>query len=131
MVRTDGSAGDADYGAIGTRYAQYRQPDRQIAAQIHAALGDARSVVNVGAGAGSYEPENRLVTPVEPSATMRAQRPTKAAVAIDATAEELPSKDKQLRRSDGHLHGPSMAGSDCWSQANQTRQYRSSRDPDL
>lgn len=90
----DGSAGDADYGAIGAAYAHYRRPDSRIAAQIHSALGAARSVLNVGAGAGAYEPNEREVTPVEPSATMRAQRGPHLAPAIDATAEALPFPDR-------------------------------------
>jgi hypothetical protein len=64
----DGSADDADYGAIGSGYAHYRRPDRRIAAQIERALGPARTVLNVGAGAGSYEPADRTITPVEQSA---------------------------------------------------------------
>ena len=87
---SDGSAGDADYGRIGTGYARIRQPDPRIAAQFHAALGDARTVLNVGAGAGSYEPTDREVTAVEPSASMRAQRPSYLSEAVDATAETLP-----------------------------------------
>jgi hypothetical protein len=70
----DGSTGDADYGSIGQSFTRYRQPDQRIAARISQALGQARTVLNVGAGAGSYEPADRLVTPVEPSASMRAQR---------------------------------------------------------
>ncbi len=89
----DGSAGDAEYGVIGTGYAHYRRPDPRIAAQVSEALGMARSVLNVGAGAGSYEPAGRLVTAVEPSASMRAQRPPGLAAAFDATAEELPFGD--------------------------------------
>jgi SAM-dependent methyltransferase len=87
---TDGSAGDADYGAIGRSYADYRRPDHRIAAQINQALGPARTVLNVGAGAGSYERADREVTPVEPSASMRAQRPPDLAPAVDATAADLP-----------------------------------------
>lgn len=93
MRSIDGSAGDADYSAIGGEYARFRQPDPRIAAQILTALGDARHVLNVGAGAGSYEPVDRTVTAVEPSATMRAQRPAHLAVAIDAVAEDLPFAD--------------------------------------
>jgi SAM-dependent methyltransferase len=87
---TDGSAGDVDYGAIGEGYARLRQPDPRIAAIIHAALEGAGTVLNVGAGAGSYEPADRLVTALEPSATMRAQRPPHLAPAIAAVAEALP-----------------------------------------
>ncbi len=90
----DGSAGDADYGAIGPGYARFRQPEPRIAAVIHAALGDARTVLNVGAGAGSYEPTGRSVTAVEPSAAMRAQRPAHLPRAIDAVAGKLPFADK-------------------------------------
>lgn len=89
----DGSAGDADYARIGEGYARYRRPDPRIAAAIDRALGDARTVLNVGAGAGSYEPREREVTAVEPSATMRAQRPGDLPVALDATAEQLPFPD--------------------------------------
>jgi SAM-dependent methyltransferase len=89
----DGSAGDADYAAIGESYTQYRRPDPRIGAHIAAALGDARTVLNVGAGAGSYEPDDRDVTPVEPSASMRAKRPARLAVAVNATAESLPFDD--------------------------------------
>ena len=61
---------------------------------MHAALGAARTVVNVGAGAGSYEPRDRHVVPVEPSAAMRAQRPGGLVPAVDATAERLPFDDE-------------------------------------
>jgi SAM-dependent methyltransferase len=90
---SDGSAGDADYSVIGSGYARIRQPDPRIAARFHAALGDARTVLNVGAGAGSYEPTDRDVTAVEPSASMRAQRPPHLSRAIDATADHLPFDD--------------------------------------
>ena len=90
----DGSAGDANYGVIGTGYTRYRQPDPHIAEFIRAALGDAGTVLNVGAGAGSYEPIDRDVTAVEPSASMRAQRPAHLPVAIDGTAESLPFPDQ-------------------------------------
>ena len=89
----DGSAGDADYGSIGASYSTYRQPDPRIIGFIERALGSARSVLNVGAGAGSYEPVDREVTAVEPSASMRAQRSPRASVAIDAVAEALPFAD--------------------------------------
>jgi hypothetical protein len=82
-----------DYERHGRTYALHRRPDPRIAARIHAALGDARTVLNVGAGAGSYEPCDRWVLAVEPSATMRAQRPADAAPAIAAHAESLPLDD--------------------------------------
>ena len=89
----DGSAGDANYGAIGAGYSSYRQPEPGIAAYISRALGEAQTVLNVGAGAGSYEPLDRTMTAVEPSASMRSQRPSHLAVARDAVAEELPFPD--------------------------------------
>jgi SAM-dependent methyltransferase len=89
----DGSAGDANYGTIATGYASYRQPDPHIAAFIGRHLGDTRTVLNVGAGAGSYEPVDRQVTAVEPSASMREQRPAHLPRAIDATAGSLPFAD--------------------------------------
>jgi SAM-dependent methyltransferase len=89
----DGSAGDVDYAAHGVGYADLRRADPRIAAVVHAALGDARTILNVGAGAGSYEPRDRDVTAVEPSATMRAQRPADLVRAVDATAESLPFDD--------------------------------------
>lgn len=91
--RTDGSAGDVDYGEIGCTYSRFRKPDPLIAARIHRALGNAKTVLNVGAGAGSYEPADRDVMAVEPSASMRLQRPPDLAVAIDAVAEDLPFED--------------------------------------
>ncbi|GLY74913.1 class I SAM-dependent methyltransferase [Actinoallomurus iriomotensis] len=86
-------AGDFDYETHGTGYAVRRRTDPRIAVYVHAALGDARTVINVGAGAGSYEPTDRQVTPVEPSASMRAQRPAHLAPAVDAVAEDLPFPD--------------------------------------
>lgn len=96
MRHRDGSAGDADYGRIGHSYGRFRQPDPRIAARIVAALGTAATVLNVGAGAGSYEPTDREVTAVEPSAVMRAQRPAHLSPAIDATAEHLPFADRSF-----------------------------------
>jgi hypothetical protein len=89
-------AGDVDYEATGHGYAGRRRTDPRIAALVHAALGDARTVVNVGAGAGSYEPSDRAVVAVEPSAQMRAQRPTDSAPVVDATAEDLPFTDDEF-----------------------------------
>jgi SAM-dependent methyltransferase len=82
-------AGDFDYEAAGADYARLRRTDPRLAAIVHAALGDARTVLNVGAGSGSYEPEDRYVVAVEPSAAMRAQRPPDRP-AVDAVAEALP-----------------------------------------
>jgi len=70
-------ARDFDYEVGGRGYVNQRRPDPRIAAHVHAALGNASTVINVGAGAGSYEPEDRYVIAVAPSATMRAQRPAR------------------------------------------------------
>lgn len=86
--------GDFDYEQHGQGYALQRRPDPRIAARVHAALGPARTVLNVGAGAGSYEPLDRHVVAVEPSAAMRAQRPRELAPAIIGRAEELPFDDR-------------------------------------
>ena len=84
---------NAQYDTIGLRYAELRRPDPRIAETIHAALGNARTVLNVGAGAGSYEPEERIVTAVEPSAEMIAQRPSSDATIVHGSAEALPFED--------------------------------------
>lgn len=81
------------YDTIGTGYVVTRRTEPRIAAQVWAALGDARTVLNVGAGTGSYEPTDRDVTAVEPSAVMRAQRPTGTAPCVAASAENLPFDD--------------------------------------
>jgi SAM-dependent methyltransferase len=81
------------YDTIGVGYTVVRREDPRIAARIRGALGDARTLLNVGAGAGAYEPGELEVTAVEPSAVMRAQRPEGAAPAIDARAERLPFPD--------------------------------------
>jgi SAM-dependent methyltransferase len=86
------SAG-ARYDAIGRGYGRARRADPRIAARLAAALGDARSVLNVGAGAGSYEPADRRVVAVEPSRVMLDQRPAGAAPAVQGRAEALPFGD--------------------------------------
>ncbi|NEB81878.1 methyltransferase domain-containing protein [Streptomyces sp. SID14478] len=97
VMRTyDGSAGDVDYAGIGAGYSSYRRPDERIARAIALALGDAREVLNVGAGTGSYENPGHTITAVEPSLAMRAQRPAQLATAIDAVAEDLPFADGQF-----------------------------------
>lgn len=83
----------ATYDVIGDDYALSRRSDPRIAAALIAALGGARSVLNVGAGTGSYEPTDRAVIAVEPSAVMLAQRPPDAAPAVQARAEALPFAD--------------------------------------
>ncbi len=83
----------ASYEQIGLGYTHARRTDPRIAERIFDALGDARSVLNVGAGTGSYEPPDRDVLAVEPSLVMRSQRPPSAAPCIDACAEALPFPD--------------------------------------
>ncbi len=89
-------AGDFDYDTHGHGYAQLRRTDSRIAALVHEALGAARTVLNVGAGAGSYEPEDRYVLALEPSAAMRAQRPPRLTPAIHGIAEALPLDDQSV-----------------------------------
>ena len=84
------------YDTIGATYTVTRRTEPRIAAQVWAALGDARTVLNVGAGTGSYEPPDRDVTAVEPSAVMRAQRPAGAAPCVAAAAESLPFEDQSF-----------------------------------
>ena len=102
-----------DYEHHGRTYSQFRREDPRIAARIHAALSNARTVLNVGAGAGSYEPRDRWVLALEPSETMRAQRPRDAAPAIAARAEALPFDDDAVDAAMAcvtihHWHPPSQ-----------------------
>lgn len=84
------------YDEIGGSYGRLRRTEPRIAAPIWEALGDARTVLNVGAGTGAYEPSDREVVAVEPSAVMRAQRPVGAAPAVAAYAESLPFEDQEF-----------------------------------
>ena len=84
------------YDRIGRTYTTTRRADPRLAAAIHGALGDAVSVVNVGAGAGAYEPADRKVVAIEPSPVMIAQRPPGAAPAVMAFAEDLPLADASV-----------------------------------
>jgi ubiquinone/menaquinone biosynthesis C-methylase UbiE len=84
------------YDEIGRGYGAVRLGDRRIAARIETALGDAQTVLNVGAGTGSYEPADRQVTAVEPSAEMIAQRPAGSAPVVQASAEDLPFGDNSF-----------------------------------
>ena len=81
------------YDTIGRTYGDTRHADPRVAAAILRALGDARTVLNVGAGAGNYEPVDREVMALEPSAVMIAQRPPGAARVVQGRAEELPFAD--------------------------------------
>ena len=84
------------YDIIGATYTVTRRTEPRIAAQIWAALGDARTVLNVGAGTGSYEPFDRYVLAVEPSVLMRGQRPPDAAPCLAGSAENLPFDDQSF-----------------------------------
>jgi SAM-dependent methyltransferase len=81
------------YDSLGRTYTTTRHADPRIAAAIWAVLGDARTVLNVGAGAGNYEPADREVVALEPSPVMIAQRPAAAARVVQGRAEELPFED--------------------------------------
>jgi SAM-dependent methyltransferase len=82
------------YDTIGLNYANLRKPDFRIAQRIEAALGDAKTVLNVGAGAGSYEPTDRQITAIEPSGEMIQQRSASNATVIQGSAEDIPYCDK-------------------------------------
>jgi len=83
-----------DYDGLGTRYGTVRRADPHIAALIHAQLGEARSVLNVGAGTGNYEPTDRYVVALEPSVQQRVQRPSHLPPALIGTAQDIPFDDK-------------------------------------
>ncbi|MFL5752989.1 MAG: class I SAM-dependent methyltransferase [Bacteroidia bacterium] len=85
-----------NYNAHGHTYAGFRQADNRISKYIHDALGEARTVLNVGAGAGSYEPMDRHVVALEPSQVMRAQRPGQHVPALIGKAESLPFDDRSF-----------------------------------
>jgi SAM-dependent methyltransferase len=89
-------AGSPRYDEIGRGYARTRREDPRFRNRIHAALGDARTVVNVGAGAGSYEPRDRHVIAIEPSDVMAAQRPAELSPVIRADAAQLPLRDESV-----------------------------------
>ena len=84
------------YDTIGATYTETRRTEPRIAARVWAAIADAQTVLNVGAGTGSYEPPDRDVTAVQPSALMRAQRPAGAAPCVAAVAERLPFEDQSF-----------------------------------
>ncbi len=88
------SSRDQVYQSIGAGYSAARRPDPRIQRLILTALGDARSVVNVGAGTGNYEPTDRRVVAVEPSLAMIAQRRSGAGSVTRAVAEALPFGDQ-------------------------------------
>ncbi len=98
------------YDTIGATYTVTRRTEPRIAAQVWAALGDALTVLNVGAGTGSYEPPDRDVTAVEPSAVMRAQRPAGAAPCVAATHRAAPAGRWARITADGSTAVTSRSG---------------------
>jgi SAM-dependent methyltransferase len=86
----------AAYDEIGLNYSDFRRADPRIEARVWAALGDARSVANIGAGTGSYEPRDREVIAIEPSSLMIAKRPAGAAPALQGVAETLPLDEQSV-----------------------------------
>jgi SAM-dependent methyltransferase len=86
----------AEYDEIGRSYTATRREDPRLAAAIRAALGDAQSVLNVGAGAGAYEPADRELLALDPSEVMIAQRPEGAAPVIRGSAEAIPLRDDSV-----------------------------------
>lgn len=93
MIKIDNPA--FNYDKFGKKYAAHRQTDEQIAGYVNRELAGAKTILNVGAGAGSYEPEGKYIVAVEPSETMRQQRLSKNKVpAINAKADNLPFDDK-------------------------------------
>jgi SAM-dependent methyltransferase len=91
-----GVVASALYERLGQTYQQARRPDPRIDRLLVAAIGDAHSVISVGAGTGSYEPADRYVVAVAPAAAMRARRPATAAPCIAASAEALPFDDASI-----------------------------------
>lgn len=84
------------YDKIGTRYSQYRKPDSRIEAAILREIGDRQRILNLGAGAGAYEPADRDVVALEPSAVMISQRSANTAPVVQGQAECLPFKDNSF-----------------------------------
>ncbi len=85
---------EALYDTIGTRYSTYRRPDPRIARALHTELHQDATIVNLGAGVGSYEPADRDLVAVEPSRLMISQRPRSAPPVVQARAECLPFRDE-------------------------------------
>ena len=89
----------AKYDRIGINYVELRKPDQRIARMIESALGSAQTILNVGAGTGSYEPTNRLLIAIEPSIEMIRKRSQTAASAIQACADDMPFGDGHFEAS--------------------------------
>ena len=90
------SQGQFDYNSDGKKYSGYRKADLRISKYIWDELGNAKTVLNIGAGAGSYEPTDRYIIAIEPSETMRKQRSPYLPPAINATAESIPLDDQSV-----------------------------------
>lgn len=99
----DERAGDVDYATTSVDYATLRRPDPRIGALIHQQLGAARTVLNIGAGTGSYEPTDRHVIAIEPSREMRARRAPPCVPAINGRAEAIPLDDQSIDASMGTI----------------------------
>jgi hypothetical protein len=95
-IQTVGRSWSELYEQIGSRYGAIRQPDHRLKARIISALGDARPVLNVGAGTGNYEPTDRPVVALEPSEAMARQRPEGSAPVVRGVAEDLPFDDRSF-----------------------------------
>src|ERR1700749_267997 len=100
------------YDSIGATYTATRCTEPRLAARIWAALGDARTILNVGAGTGSYEPPDRHVLAVEPSALMRLQRLPDAAPCLAGSPENLPFDDQSFDAAMAFFPRSSLAGPD-------------------
>ena len=87
---------DTIYNTIGVDYAETRKPDPRLAALIHASLKGLESILNVGAGAGSYEPADKSLVALEPSSIMISQRPAGAAPCVGGEVENLPFADNSF-----------------------------------
>jgi SAM-dependent methyltransferase len=122
------------YDRIGLAYTETRRADPRIASAIRTALGDAASVVNIGAGSGSYEPTDVPVVPVEPSETMARQRPASLPPALPGTAEKLPlpanSVDAALAVLTAHHWDDRLAAFAEISRVARSRAVFFTRDPD-
>jgi SAM-dependent methyltransferase len=101
-----------DYNKSGQKYSGHRQTDPRIAEYVFKGLADAKTILNVGAGPGSYEPANKYVVAVEPSIIMRAQRIQNGKIpAINAKADNLPFDDNSFDASMAMItvhHWPDM-----------------------
>ena len=93
----------AHYDTIGRGYSNSRCTDPKIFALLERQLGEAQHILNIGAGTGSYEPEDRQVTALEPSMTMIAQRPSGAAPVVQAVAEAMPFPNRSFDAAMGIL----------------------------